>query len=119
MLAVMEGRKFARPLEVSGVGYVNLLHIAVTLAAIPDSTEPPQTGAWPPSDTSDQPPLTEEEQIREAHLNLAQADADAEEDSFFGTKPFNTTVVIEEPEAHGRRRLRQSSDLGAVYHRRR
>jgi putative ATP-dependent endonuclease of OLD family len=39
MLAVLEGRKHARPLEVSGLGYVNLLHIAVTLAAIPDLTQ--------------------------------------------------------------------------------
>ncbi|MEU9859323.1 AAA family ATPase [Streptomyces sp. NPDC047971] len=110
MLAVMEGRRFARPLEVSGLGYVNLLHIAVTLAAIPDSAEPPQAGAWLPSDTSDQPPLTEEEQIREATLNLeqAQADADAEEDSFFGTKPFHATVVIEEPEAHLHPQLQQA-----------
>ncbi|MEU5655028.1 AAA family ATPase [Streptomyces sp. NPDC047737] len=102
MLAVMEGRRFARPLEVSGLGYVNLLHIAVTLAAIPDSTETPQNEAWPPPDSRDQAPLTEEEQIQQAALNLeqAQADADAEEDSFFGTKPFHATVVIEEPEAH-------------------
>ncbi|MFD3943278.1 ATP-dependent endonuclease [Streptomyces sp. NPDC058579] len=110
MLAVMEGRKFARPLEVSGLGYVNLLHIAVTLAAIPDSTESPQAAVWPPSYTSDQPPLTEEEQIRGATLNLeqAQADADAEEDSFFGTKPFHATVVIEEPEAHLHPQLQQA-----------
>lgn len=40
MLAVLEGHKYARPLEVSGLGYVNLLHIAVTLAAIPDLTTP-------------------------------------------------------------------------------
>jgi putative ATP-dependent endonuclease of OLD family len=38
MLAVLEGRENAYPLEVSGLGYVNLLHIAVTLAAIPDAT---------------------------------------------------------------------------------
>jgi putative ATP-dependent endonuclease of the OLD family len=30
MLAVLEGRQNARPLEVAGLGYVNLLHIAVT-----------------------------------------------------------------------------------------
>lgn len=102
MLAVMEGRRFARPLEVSGLGYVNLLHIAVTLAAIPDSAEAPRRDAWPPPDAHDRPPLTEEEQIQQATLNLeqAQADADAEEDSFFGMKPFHATVVIEEPEAH-------------------
>ncbi|MDF6020967.1 AAA family ATPase [Streptomyces sp. JH34] len=102
MLAVMEGRRFARPLEVSGLGYVNLLHIAVTLAAIPDSPETPPGEAWPPPDAHDRPSLTEEEQIQQATLNLeqAQADADAEEDSFFGMKPFHATVVIEEPEAH-------------------
>jgi putative ATP-dependent endonuclease of OLD family len=37
MLAMLEGREHARPLEVSGLGYVNLLHIAVTLAAVPRS----------------------------------------------------------------------------------
>ncbi len=37
MLAALEGRVNSRPLEVSGLGYVNLLHIAVTLAAIPDA----------------------------------------------------------------------------------
>lgn len=36
MLAIIEGRSNAQPLEVSGLGYANLLHIAVTLAAIPD-----------------------------------------------------------------------------------
>ncbi|MFE7839406.1 ATP-dependent endonuclease [Streptomyces sp. NPDC057474] len=102
MLAVMEGRTFARPLEVSGLGYVNLLHIAVTLAAIPDSTGLPQDTAWPHSDAPDLPPLTAEEEIQQAARNLeqAQADAESEEDSFFGTKPFHATVVIEEPEAH-------------------
>ncbi|MFF3734735.1 ATP-dependent endonuclease [Streptomyces sp. NPDC002476] len=102
MLAVMEGRRFARPLEVSGLGYVNLLHIAVILAAIPDSTELPQDTARSHQDAPDQPPPTEIEQIQQATLNLqqAQADAESEEDSFFGTKPFHATVVIEEPEAH-------------------
>ncbi|MET8822009.1 ATP-dependent nuclease [Streptomyces rochei] len=95
MLAVMEGRRFARPLEVSGLGYVNLLHIAVILAAIPDSTELPQ-------DARDGPPLTDVQQIEQATRNFeqAQADAESEEDSFFGAKPFHATVVIEEPEAH-------------------
>lgn len=102
MLAVMEGRRFARPLEVSGLGYVNLLHIAVILAAIPDSTELPQDAVWSHQDAPDQPPPTEMEQIQQATRNLqqAQADAESEEDSFFGTKPFHATVVIEEPEAH-------------------
>ncbi|MEU8299774.1 AAA family ATPase [Micromonospora sp. NPDC048909] len=38
MLATVADRAEARQLEISGLGYVNLLHIAVTLAAIPDST---------------------------------------------------------------------------------
>ncbi|MFI0155797.1 ATP-dependent nuclease [Streptomyces lydicus] len=111
MLAVMEGRTFARPLEVSGLGYVNLLHIAVTLAAIPDSTELPQDSAWPHSDDAPVlPALTAEEEIEQAARNLeqAQADAESEEDSFFGTKPFHATVVIEEPEAHLHPQLQHS-----------
>jgi len=39
MLATSEGRSDALPLEVVALGYVNLLHIAVTLAAIPDASE--------------------------------------------------------------------------------
>jgi putative ATP-dependent endonuclease of OLD family len=39
MLAAVADREFARALEVSGLGYVNLLHIAVTLAAVPDPTK--------------------------------------------------------------------------------
>jgi putative ATP-dependent endonuclease of the OLD family len=36
LLGSVDDRAFAQRLEVSGLGYVNLLHIAVTLAAIPD-----------------------------------------------------------------------------------
>ncbi|MFJ6569842.1 ATP-dependent nuclease [Streptomyces sp. NPDC091292] len=102
MLAVMEGRTDARPLEVSGLGYVNLLHIAVTLAAIPDSVELAQDDTEPHRAAPDFPPPTEEEQVQQALENLvqAQADAESEEDSFFPTTPFHATVVIEEPEAH-------------------
>src|SRR3546814_659947 len=39
MLATIEGRENALPLEAVGLGYVNLLHIAVVLAAIPDLTK--------------------------------------------------------------------------------
>lgn len=49
MLAVLEGRENARPLEVSALGYVNLLHIAVLLAAIPEGkpTTPASSGGAP------------------------------------------------------------------------
>ncbi|MEE4544090.1 AAA family ATPase [Streptomyces sp. V4-01] len=98
MLAVMEGRTTARPLEVSGLGYVNLLHIAVTLAAIPDTSEPPAADSEQPS-AEDLFTEVEQERIRE-RLVQAQAEAESEEDSFFPATPFHATVVIEEPEAH-------------------
>ncbi|MYS55263.1 AAA family ATPase [Streptomyces sp. SID6013] len=109
MLAVIEGRSAARPLEVSGLGYVNLLHIAVTLAAIPDSTEVPLTPPNP-SESVEHDVLSEEEQARQAFENLAQAQAEAasEEDSFFSTAPFHATVIIEEPEAHLHPQLQHS-----------
>jgi putative ATP-dependent endonuclease of OLD family len=101
MLAVIEGRGQARPLEVSGLGYVNLLHIAVTLAAIPDpakrATGTSDPGTVPAPDANDV-----EEAARQAREQLVQAQAEAEsaEDSFFPPDPFHATVVIEEPEAH-------------------
>ena len=38
LLGTVDDRALAQRLEMSGLGYVNLLHIAVTLAAIPDTT---------------------------------------------------------------------------------
>ncbi|MFE7394743.1 ATP-dependent endonuclease [Streptomyces sp. NPDC057582] len=103
MLAVMEGRTTARPLEVSGLGYVNLLHIAVTLAAIPDSTQrgapeaEPQPGAHPTPKVMTE---AEEEQLAMESLTQAEAEAESAEDSFFSSTAFHATIVIEEPEAH-------------------
>lgn len=112
LLASIDDRALARRLEVSGLGYVNLLHIAATLAGIPDTAgtggrsglgqspdaqaqgEPvdPDVENYPQSDSPAE--LTTEEQE-------AQADAEAasEEDSFYPDE-FHVTVVIEEPEAH-------------------
>ncbi|WP_410540490.1 ATP-dependent nuclease [Streptomyces sp. KL2] len=104
MLAVIESRSSARPLEVSGLGYVNLLHIAVTLAAIPDSTHRGAPGTTPqPGEPGPVPEaLTEadEEQLAREQRAQAVAEAESEADSFFPNAPFHATVVIEEPEAH-------------------
>ncbi|WP_331749818.1 AAA family ATPase (plasmid) [Streptomyces sp. NBC_01707] len=103
MLAVMEGRTTARPLEVSGLGYVNLLHIAVTLAAIPDSTQRAAPEGAPQSETHPKPDdMTEAEEEQRALEGLTQAEAEAESeaDSFFPRTAFHATIVIEEPEAH-------------------
>lgn len=114
MLAVLEGRPNARPLEVTGLGYVNLLHIAVTLSAIPDpalnSTLPAGsasgTGALPASasavESSGVVAESQQETPEQATAALTQAreEAELQEDSLFGSDPFHAVVLIEEPEAH-------------------
>lgn len=116
MLAVLEGRPNARPLDVSGLGYVNLLHIAVALSAIPDPSSSGSlsatTGASEPdtapadevtsqvtSPENLQPGLSEPDRARGA-LAQAREEAEIAEDSFFQDTPFHATVLIEEPEAH-------------------
>ena len=117
MLAVMEGRENARPLEVSGLGYVNLLHIAVTLAAIPDNntgsvgvTPAPAARPGDDADAVDRPSTSDDDELSEAEelIRQARAERDSEEDSFFPSAPFHATVIIEEPEAHLHPQLRHS-----------
>lgn len=92
LLGSIDDRAFAQRLEVSGLGYVNLLHIAVTLAAIPD---PSRSGAEPAeAGNNEETTPTDDERLAQA-----EAEAESEQDAFFPDL-FHVTVVIEEPEAH-------------------
>lgn len=108
MLSSIDDRAFAQRLEVSGLGYVNLLHIAVTLAAIPDTrgTAGPAglgAGVGPDPHPSDTEPAEagniETTPTDDERLAQADAEAESEQDAFFPDL-FHVTVVIEEPEAH-------------------
>lgn len=119
LLGTVDHRSSAQRLEMSGLGYVNLLHIAVTLAAIPDTSgaggsaglgadSPAELGAPTPQDPPrDDDGITEpdasqaddEAQSDDERLDQAQAEAESEQDAFFPNE-FHVTVVIEEPEAH-------------------
>lgn len=121
MLATSEGRSGALPLDVVGLGYVNLLHIAVTLAAIPDTTQIAAStastasspaggttgaGAAATGDGSGTPASALEDADRT--LRQARAESESAEDSFFPDDAFHVTVVIEEPEAHLHPQLQHS-----------
>ena len=113
LLGTVDDRASAQRLEMSGLGYVNLLHIAVTLAAIPDisgGSGPERGSGHPqpaPGGASQTAPRTEpsstgpsDQSARdEARLAQTEAEAASEQDAFFPNE-FHVTVVIEEPEAH-------------------
>lgn len=98
LLAILPDRGFATRLEASSLGYVNLLHIAVTLAGIPDagSTEVTESESEDNQSGPDSGPNVKT--AREA-LETAEQEADADADSFY-PELFHATVLIEEPEAH-------------------
>jgi putative ATP-dependent endonuclease of OLD family len=113
LLGTVDDRAAAQRLEMSGLGYVNLLHIAVTLAAIPDISggSGPTRGGGPADpasgDARARGPRAEPSSAApadqaardEARLAQTEAEAASEQDAFFPNE-FHVTVVIEEPEAH-------------------
>lgn len=109
LLATTNDAGEARRLEGSSLGYVNLLHIAVTLAGVPDPSKPGGVGteappgatavdaAATPGNSQDSPP----DDAEAARRNLEERSEDAEDqlDSFF-PQLFHAVILIEEPEAH-------------------
>jgi putative ATP-dependent endonuclease of OLD family len=124
MLAVLEGRENARPLEVS--------RIRESAAHRSDSRRDSGLGRRPgeravsehsghteqapvdgrePSDQAQSPAAGDKaSELAEASnlLRQARAERDSEEDSFFPSAPFHVTVIIEEPEAHLHPQLQHS-----------
>lgn len=112
VLATVDDRLLAQRLEISALGYVNLLHLAVILAAIPGRDEAIDTDASADSDDGADDAGTDEltggpdsaapaDQLASADAAII-ADNDESEavlDSVFPPNP-HVTVVIEEPEAH-------------------
>ena len=102
MLSILPERGAARRLPPSSLGYVNLLHIAVTLAGIPDAGTTPAGGDSPGDSANDssEPESVDRpaDQARDRLAQTAEA-ADADADSFY-PELFHATVLIEEPEAH-------------------
>ncbi len=101
LVALLPDRGAARRLQVSSLGYVNLLHIAVTLAGIPDagtSALPDETDGNGPDAQSPGSIDDLTDAARERLAATAEA-ADADADSFY-PELFHATILIEEPEAH-------------------
>ncbi|MCQ3811833.1 MAG: AAA family ATPase [Acidimicrobiia bacterium] len=102
VLATVDERNLAQRLEISALGYVNLLHIAVILSAIPggEAGQGDEADSSGDSATDEDPAQQEtegEQQVDE--IEAANEESDTELDSVFPPSP-HVTVVIEEPESH-------------------
>ncbi len=100
-------------LETEGLGYANLLQLAVVLAAIPDTTPVPPAGGDEGAgeeaadaeigDVGEGPAEPTEDDRSEEELNALMDEADERrelaDDTFFAGV-FHAVVVLEEPEAH-------------------
>jgi putative ATP-dependent endonuclease of the OLD family len=119
LMSAIDERVLTQRLELSGLGYVNLLHIAVTLAAIPGHDpvgeanadeaddddgyqEPTQghLGADEPDASDSETHIESPHHDDDSHIMDPEEEAAAIEDSFFPRDELHATVVIEEPEAH-------------------
>lgn len=91
-------RRDAHRLEAEGLGYANLLQLAVVLAAIPDLAHqtPPVETASPESQ-----PIEEEKTEDELRDEIRQAEVNREldDESLFAGN-FHAVIVLDEPEAH-------------------
>lgn len=94
LLATTNSPQEARRLEASSLGYVNLLHIAVTLAGVPDPSH--QAGR---SSGGDRDLGVDDPDLARQVLEERNDDAEDQADSFF-PQLFHATILIEEPEAH-------------------
>lgn len=113
VLATIDDRAFAERLEISALGYVNLLHLAVILAAIP-GRDPVVDAPTPDAQHADgegeaegegaerpEPAPVPPDELLHANADIEEANEESEAvlDSLFPPNP-HVTVVIEEPEAH-------------------
>ena len=103
VLATVDDRNLAQRLEISALGYVNLLHLAVILSAIPGGD--PEVGAEVEAsgkadpDSKPAEPEAGPNSTAADEIEAANQESDTELDSVFPPSP-HVTVVIEEPEAH-------------------
>ena len=88
----------ANRLETEGLGYANLLQLAVVLAAIPDLTRPTPASDSEDGDESEMSGGRTDEDLR-LQVKEAEKRRDLENDTFFADS-FHAVVVLEEPEAH-------------------
>ena len=103
------GRDRAHRMEFEGLGYANLLELAVVLASIPDLLH--TGGGSPASDDDDAAASAESttdvqegdddrsDDERRSEIEAAEQARALDDDSLFPGE-FHATVVIEEPEAH-------------------